>query len=37
MRRDWVAATDGSTGEMREEDDEDGRRAAKTTTGGRTT
>ena len=26
MRRDWVAATDGSTGEMREEDDEDGRR-----------
>ena len=26
MRRDWVAATDGSTGEMREEDNEDSRR-----------
>jgi hypothetical protein len=25
MRRDWVAATDGSTGEMREEDNKDGR------------
>ncbi len=26
MRRDWVAATDGSIGKMREEDDKDGRR-----------